>query len=396
MKELPNLLCLTREIPQTVNAGSMQLFRVLSGYPPDKLLVVGPAPDPEARLLDCRYATLRLSVTRWINSRLHQAVNLANVMGAVRDFDGKAVDELVQSFRPQLVLTVMDCYSYYKWACLYARARRLPFMTITMDDPTQFERVPDWALSRQQQAVRRIYSYASRSLGVSREMAEYLERQYDRPTETFYFGPPDGLRPREASQSGVLKQAPRLTLGYAGSLGYYGAALADWGPVLEQADACLNIYGGEADKIPDHPRITHRGRFSQEEVWERVKAECDAVILAYSFDPALSHLYRTHFPTKLSEYCWLGMPVVISGPPSATGVRWGKAHKDAAITLTEEDPAIVAGELQRLRQNSELRTRLSVNAALIAATEFEPGRIRRRFVDHLALAAAANTAHRPS
>lgn len=379
----PAVLCLMREIPQTVNAGSLQLFRVLTDYPPDRLMVIGPAPHPAAERLPCRYATLELRIKRWIDTRLHCYANLANVVGLVRDFDARVIDGMLGGFRPDLVLTVMDCYSYYKWAWRYAKRRALPLLTITMDDPTQFERVPGWATLWQRRAIRRIYRKAARSLGVCREMSAHLRSHYGRDTETFHFGPPHRLAPRAAHENETLRKPPRLTLGYAGALGYYGHAVLAWLPALEAADACLRIYGGESDGLVAHPRIVHCGRLPPEDLWERVKRECDAVMLAYSFDDTLAHLHCTHFPTKLSEYCTLGMPLVVTGPSYATGVRWALEHADAALCVTTPDQGAFANAVRTLTLNARFRRELGAAALAAARREFDPETIRRGFVEHL-------------
>src|SRR4051794_28677245 len=67
---LPRVLFCTYEIPQSINAGSMQLFRVLQDYPAKQLMVLGPTPERDADLLPCRYErlqllTYRLSCTRF-------------------------------------------------------------------------------------------------------------------------------------------------------------------------------------------------------------------------------------------------------------------------------------------------------------------------------------------
>ncbi|NBP58068.1 hypothetical protein EBU71_16340 [bacterium] len=90
--------------------------------------------------------------------------------------------------------------------------------------------------------MKKIYSYASLSLGVSREMAEYLEREFGKKTEVFYFPPAEGIRPRPAEESEQLKSPDRLTLGYAGSLGLgYEQGIRALLPKLEETGTLLNL-----------------------------------------------------------------------------------------------------------------------------------------------------------
>ena len=63
-ESFPRILFCTWEIPQSVYAGSMQLYRVMQGYPGDRLMVLGNAPAPGAQLLPCRYEPLNLLTHR--------------------------------------------------------------------------------------------------------------------------------------------------------------------------------------------------------------------------------------------------------------------------------------------------------------------------------------------
>ena len=61
--------------------------------------------------------------------------------------------------------------------------------------------------------------------------------------------------------------------------------------------------------------------------------ECDALLLPYPGGGWLENVFRTHFPTKVSEYMWQGMPVIFTGPAYATGLRWGIEHPAACVAL---------------------------------------------------------------
>jgi hypothetical protein len=132
--------------------------------------------------------------------------------------------------------------------------------------------------------------------------------------------------------------------------------------------------------------VVNRGFLPLEDLWPTVQAECDAVLLPYAFDGPMTRVYRTHFPTKLSEYCCIGMPMLLVGPESATGVRWGQRHPEAALTGTSPDS--VRPMLLRLRSDGDLRVRMSRAAQAAARAEFDPVLIRKEFVSMLRQAAA--------
>lgn len=389
----PRVLVLTREIPQSVNAGSQQLFRVFKDFPADRLLVVGPSVPTGAERLPCRYETFVPRIERWVNTRLHKCVNLANALGVVPDEAETRVSRLVGDFRPDVVFTVMDLFSFYKTAWHYARRRRIPLVTLTMDDPMHFQKVARWAKPIQKRAVRKIYGDASLSLGVSQEMATWIGGEFGRPTRAFYFGPPEGLHPRDSAVSGTLRNPSGLTVGFAGSLHFYGRELQRLMPAFEQTGTKLYFYGQKTRDLPNSPAVVNRGLWPIENLWKTVQSECDALILPYPGGGWLENVFRTHFPTKLSEYLWQAMPVIITGPEYATGLRWGLEHPTACLALVEPQPAELAQQLLRLRDNREEREQLGRAAVQVARREFDPVVIRQAF--HCVLCEAGYTTALP-
>jgi hypothetical protein len=378
----PKALFCTSEIPQSINAGSMQLFRVLQGYPGDRLLVLGPPPEPDAQLLPCRYEVLKLLTYRLACTRFREWTSGLNALNTLIEPQIGYSMKLLRGFEPDVVVTVMDKLSYYKHAWALARRLQVPLMTITMDDPQTFERSAPMLESAFVSFLRFIYRDASLSLAISREMSDYLEEKFGRKSEVFYFGPAEGIERRSPEDSRYLKASPNLTLGYAGSLGLgYRDGLLAICDALASTRTTLNIYTRDQHCLVDHPQIVNRGFFTPDRLWPNVQSECDGVLLPYAFEGQMMRVYRTHFPTKLSEYCWLGMPMVIIGPEDATGVRWGRHHSEAALTATNPSPAVLGPMLEQLREDGEMRTRMASEGAAIARTDFDPIRIRRRFID---------------
>jgi hypothetical protein len=87
------------------------------------------------------------------------------------------------------------------------------------------------------------------------------------------------------------------------------------------------------------------------------------------------------------------MPILITGPDSATGVRWGMRHPEAALVATDPAVSVLAPMLERLRTDDSLRSRLAAGSAAIALSEFEPRAARSRFVELMRQARAANKPH---
>ena len=93
----------------------------------------------------------------------------------------------------------------------------------------------------------------------------------------------------------------------------------------------LHLYTRDQHCIPAHRLVINRGFHSPEKLWPLAQAECDVLLLPYAPEGRMTRLYRTHFPTKLSEYCWVGMPILVTGPENATGYRWAQRRREAAV-----------------------------------------------------------------
>lgn len=457
-QEFPNVLVLSGEIPQTMFAGGIVLHRLLSGYPADRLLVIGQPPHPEARLLDCLYRFLQTPLRRLERTRLSCHKKSLAAMGLIPLPSRRTIATRIGDFRPDVVLCVMTGTPWLLLAQRTARELGVPLVLIVHDINEEFEKVFSWAKKTLFRKNRDVYRAAARRLCVSPEMAEFLEERYGVPGEVMYPNRSEELQPRALDDSLVLRasiqghealgerredskrpeargarleegegdfdilkdslpatsnplhtSAP-LMLGYAGSLAYgYGEALVELIPVLREVGARILI---STPRPPEKLKVLleatdvvewmpHRADIN--EMWRTMQERADVMILPYMI-PAGSNelLYRTHFPSKLTEYLALGMPVVVSGPEFATGLGWAlgegfeargegqeaskfvrdhfdilkKAPNGAAPCTTREELVTC---LLRLKQDGQLRMKLAKRAVEAGQRDFDPSMIRERF-----------------
>jgi glycosyltransferase involved in cell wall biosynthesis len=402
MENLPRLLILSNQIPQTVYAGCILLHRLLRDYPADKLLVIGQKPHPKAQLLACRYEAVRMPLERLDTTRLAAMKRSLDSFGVLPRLSLAEVRRRVGTFKPEVVLAVMES-RHAEVAARYARHENIPLVLILHDKQELFDRVYPWARGAQIRANAAIYRTAVRRLCISPEMEIHLRELYGAPGEVLYPNRSEDLSPRPPEESATLRQPPTLTIGYAGTLAYgYGAQLRKLARALRGArsgdDAGqirLRIFG-DVDRAADplanelSDVVDCRGRISPpEKAWDAVKSECDAVILPYAWEAETdsTDLYRTHFPSKLPEYLALGMPVIVMGPDYATGVRWAVRNADSVLTLTKNDPASWQERLESLRQSPDERVRLAKAALVVGQRDFNPADIRGKFLNTLIEAA---------
>lgn len=377
-RPLPRVLLLSQVVPQTVYAGSIILYRLFERYPPEKLLVLGPPPEPTAKTLSCKYRPIGIHATRLEWSRFSKIPRTLDLYG-IRRLKSQSVLRDLQ-FEPQVVVTVMQSFVYYRAASEYARKYGLPLILIVHDLPEQFESVYNWARRHQTDLNAQIYRHAERRLCVSPEMAERLHSVFGAPGEVLY-PLPSRTELRSLDASAHLRHKAHLTIGYAGALGYgYGQALAALIPAFERTGSYLRIYSQSQLAIAS-PAVTNcSAAESPQATWSCVQNECDAVILPYDFN---SHrdLYSTHFPSKLPEYLQLGMPILAVGPSYATGIRWAQQHPDAILVVTDDSESAAEEALRRLTE-AELRIKMATEASRLRS-EFDPEKIISTFYDVL-------------
>jgi glycosyltransferase involved in cell wall biosynthesis len=459
---LPHVLVLSGEIPQTRNAGAILLQRLFAGYGREakdergeaKLFVIGPKPHAEAEVLDCPYRELRLPLARLDNTRFSVLKRSLAARQLTPRPSHRKIINLLGEFRPEVLVCVMIDTPWMRVADRTARNLGIPLVLIVHDINEEFEKVFTWANKALFDANRQVYCAASRRLCVSPEMAEFLEQRYGVPGDVMYPNRSEELRPRALDDSLVLQasiqrheargerreeskmavdsiqsaarmksgsgrregqaSAP-LTLGYAGSVAYgYGEALVDLIPVLREVGARILI---STPRPPEKLKallqaadvvewMPHRADIN--DMWRTMQERADVMILPYS-DPAGPHklLYRTHFPSKLTEYLALGMPMIVSGPEEATGVRYAQGRKqetgdrekgggnvdgknddivknapNGAVACTTREELVAV--LRRLTVDGELRRALAQQAVEAGKRDFDPGMIRKNFWNMLA------------
>jgi len=381
------ILLISSEIPQTTLAGGLLLHRLLKYVERGDLVVIGEAARPDSELLDCPYHAPRLPWRRLERSRFNKLHRTLRTVDAVPLLPVAEADGLLAGFRPDVVVTVMQFATWYESARAYAQAKGLPLVTIVHDVNEAFDRVYPWARSLQRRADGRFYRFAKRRLCVSPEMEERCFREYGVHGDVMYPNRDEDLTPRPIEENLELRTPGRLTVGYVGTLGYgYGDQLVRWTSALEACGARLVVYGHVSsspagERLRSAQSVEMRGFAPAPEAWRNVKRDCDIVVLPYRnpMDPWDRELYSYHFPSKLTEYLALGMPVLVAGPEEATGVRWAKANPDAAIAVTDSSPEAFGRQLARLSRDGGLRRRLAAGAVDAAAKCFDPSRIRRQF-----------------
>lgn len=386
---LPRVLFLTNESPHTAAAGSIVFHRLYQDYPADRLLVVtNRLPPAEAGRLACRYEYLPLAADRLSRTRLWLMRPALRALGASALVRLDRVDRLLEGFKADVVVTLMQDSWYYDLAARYALDRGLPLVLFGHDLPSQFEPVPGWLHSRQAARDRAVYRQAAARLCISRGMVDWFAAAFD-ATGTVLLPPRSDNTPAQKPElCRMLKTPGRLTLGYAGGLHYgYGEQLLTMLPVFRQLGVRVEMFGsvpaGNVATLADATDVFHfHGHApTPEAAWQGLLAHCDAVLQPYLNPPGQHELqYRTHFPSKLGDCLALGLPLLITGPAYASGMAWCLDHPGCALGVSESGGPPLLAALQRLQAEPELRVSLATRAREVGG-KFAPAALRRQLTD---------------
>ena len=384
---MKRILILSEQIPYSVSAGNIQLLRLFTDYPADKLLVVGPPVPEEAKRLACRYESLLPPLNRLNTTRFHAWRRTARILGLIPLNSLREVNRLVGDFQPDLVLSLMEASDYYELAEKYARSKRIPLYLIVHDTNEEFEKVFSWAKPRQLDKDQRIYRFARERFCISPEMAEFNEKRFGVPGKVLYPIPDPEIRPRPLEWSKELRQPPHLTVGYAGSMAYgYAEMMLKSLPILEKAGARLEICSprpaGKVAELLQSPIVKWHGYQQTPAAGIKLLQErCDLLWLPYLEPPGENEkLYRTHFPSKLFDYLAAAMPILVSGPAEATGVKWARLRFPHGAAIEGRD---LSEYLVRISADTVWRLKLAENvlknAAEINREDLEQKSFRRSF-----------------
>ena len=393
---MPRLLLLSDVNAERTGGGALVLYRLLQGYPPDRLQIVSyPTSSwtgPIERLPGVTYHTLHYRIPRLIFNRFNPFWPL--VMARYIRLRTREALALVESFQPEAVLSVAHDYLWFV-ADSIARRLDLPLHLILHDDwPHMQSGAPaPWIRPAVIRACERmigsVFRRSSELYAVSPGMAERYRATHGVQCHVLYpsrgeDSPMPAVRVRSAP-------AEPLVVAYAGMIhqDWTAQALRDVGNVLVRLGGRLELYVPYAEERLAGwglvaPYIRSVGFFAAHEMAKRVAASAHALFLPASFRPGDRRDIETLFPSKLADYTAVGLPLLIWGPSYSTVAQWALANPGAAELITDPDAAALAGPLARLGQGGDDARRLATGAIAAGIRDFDPVAVRTHFLTALA------------
>ncbi len=265
----------------------------------------------------------------------------------------------------------------------FAGRYRLPLATLVHDDTRCFSKTPDEA-ARAHRRRQWIVAHSTTAWFASPELAAC----YDLPPQKVGILPPipEGVAAASEpfAEGGTPHASPLLV--YAGN--YWPPQL----PTLALIGKAARTAGGHLLAVlkenPEHVAYLRAQEVEWRAPWPRNTEALDyyrehASALVVSYAPSSDDMpwTRSSFPSKLIEYCHLGLPIVIVAAEDTAVTHWARARKFPDV-FAPDDSAGIAGYVARLRDPAFCRERAALSRSF-AQGEFDPVAIQRRLTESL-------------
>lgn len=298
--------------------------------------------------------------------------------GEVREWLGAA--------KPDAVFTYLSAFSDMLsiGAVGFARRYHLPLATIIHDDARDFLKDPEEG-ARAHNRRQWIVENSSKAWFASPSLAECFRLD---PRISGVLPPiPEGTEAAPLLDPSATGNEPPLLI-YAGN--YWPPQL----PVLANLSRVARENGARflavlKDNTADlaylrEQNVEHRSPFPKNaEALEYFRIHAAAMVVSYANSSDDMPWARTSFPSKLIEYCHLGLPLVIVAPGDTAIVRWAHERQFPDV-FTPADIEGLTGYVKQLSDPAFRRQRAEISLSF-ARSEFDPAAIQQKLTDSLNL-----------
>jgi Glycosyl transferases group 1 len=295
----------------------------------------------------------------------------------------RALEEAVQHFKPDVVLTLAEC-GLCHIARKTAQRHRLPLAVLFLDW------FPMMKGHYGHKSTQRILSRRYRELYAACDLAfctsDGMQEMLGPHPNSHVIYPMPGRHPMPEKSWPSANGKFRLV--YVGSVeSFYGRMLCSLIEKIEATDDLeIIIVGPNADWPAEllqraKTRRTYLGFKPPQEAAE-VLASADALLVVMSFEKEHELFMRTSFTTKFLDYVAFEKPVILWGPEYCGPVRVARKHGGAAVVSTPDAGAVVSA-CRHITGDSPLNEKLSKEALRLHETLFNPDRLQAIFVGEI-------------
>ncbi len=389
-EDLPSLLYLADVPVEASYHGSALVFRLLQGWPPEMLRVIEGdfyRSLPQRRLPGVQYATLRLGWRRLAHTRFAQWHNAWQSWRAASQ--ARRIAGLLGDFKPQAILTVTHGHLWLT-AAAYARAYGLPLHLICHDDWPRVAAVPQQFSGWLDQQFRAVYQFATSRLCVSPAMREAYRARYGAEGEVLYPSRAADCVSFDAPPERLSGNNTPFTVAFGGTINSSGyvRALDMLATALEKVNGKLLIFGPlTADDAQrnglNRANIELGGLLTSAQLMQRFRQDVDALFVPMSFDEKDRPNMEVAFPSKLTDYTAVGLPLLIYGPNYCSAVRWARENPGVAEVVECESQEALSYSVQRLAAEPAARLALGQRALEVGRRYFALEAVQQTFFQAL-------------
>jgi hypothetical protein len=386
--DFPRLLYIGDVPVESTLAGSALLYRLLMTWPADRVRIIEPtmaASSPQRRLAGVDYLPMRFGIARLLTTRFGRWYAGHLFHAAQR----KGADAVRIAGAPMhgidAVLTVAHGHT---WATAADVARRLgvPLHLIVHDDAIMSARVSRRIAREMMKQFAEVYRSAQSRLCISPCMAQEYEKRFGAAGDVLYPGRAAGVNGFDAPPQRLTETNHPLTYGYAGSLHTpsYVQSLASLSRIAERRGDRLLIFSNmslegatRAGLIGAHVDLQPIVPFQR--LVEILRERVDVLFVPMSFNPAERLSAEISFPSKLTDYTMVGLPLLIQGPDYCSAVRWARANPGVAAVVEENSSTAIEAAMLEL-SDPHRRLELARNAIRVGEEYFSHEAVFGKFV----------------
>ncbi len=190
----------------------------------------------------------------------------------------------------------------------------------------------------------------------------------------------------------LSRAAGPLHYAYAGAIHSKSAAeqIALLARTISPVGGNVFLYGGIDARAAvllglNLPNIILRGRVPKDELVEMLRQDADVLFISMSFSREERSNMEICFPSKLTDYTAIGLPLLISGPPYSSAIRWAKENPCVAELVEDSSASTLAAAVSTLATNPQRRITLAHRAIHVGNSMFAYPLVCKQFFDALRL-----------
>lgn len=389
-ESLPRLLYLADVPVESSYHGSALIYRLLAGYPVERLRIIESnllRSQPQRRLPNVKYAELQQGRRRLLNTRFTRWYATWLMKRAVTRV--RQLVQLLDGFKPEAVLTVTHGFSWLT-AARFAAQYALPLHLICHDDLPRLSQVLPSMTNWLEREFGNDYRAAASRMCVSPFMREAYRKRYGSDSTVLYPSRSANCLAYASTPERLAHNDHQFTVAFGGTINSQGyvRALKSLAKALERVQGQLLIFGPlkaeDARQVGlEGHNIVLRGLVTSDELMKRFREEVDVLFVPMSFDPADEANMKISFPSKLTDYTAVGLPLLIYGPDYCSAWRWAGENPGVAVVVDREDSGALAQAVQRLASAPEDRIAFGQRALEVGRRYFGIEAVRSVFIEAL-------------